>query len=140
MVIADTGFWVALADPKDDYHEQAHAAAQKWTAEGFISTWPVITEASHIVSVRAGQAAMLHFVSLLSLGVCDIWALPQDAPRRMHLLMRKYADLPMDLADASLVLLAEEMGSGRILSTDERDFETYRWKSRKPFKNLLLKG
>jgi uncharacterized protein len=43
----------------------------------------------------------------------------------------------MDLADASLVILAEELGSGRILSTDQRDFRTYRWKTRKPFQNLL---
>ncbi len=43
----------------------------------------------------------------------------------------------MDLADASLVILAEELGSGRIVSTDTRAFRTYRWKSRKPFQNLL---
>ena len=49
----------------------------------------------------------------------------------------EYRDLPMDLADASLVILAEEVGSKRILSTDERDFRTYRWKNRRPFKNLL---
>jgi len=52
--------------------------------------------------------------------------------------MDHYAALPMDLADASLVVLAEETGSGRILSTDERDFRTYRWKNRRPFCNLLL--
>ncbi len=52
--------------------------------------------------------------------------------------MQRYVDLPMDLADASLVILAEERGSGRILSTDERDFATYRWKNHKPFKNVLL--
>lgn len=52
--------------------------------------------------------------------------------------MERYQDLPMDFADASLVILAEELGTGRILSTDERDFQTYRWKNRKPFKNLLL--
>lgn len=46
-------------------------------------------------------------------------------------------DLPMDLADASLVIAAEDLGSGRILFTDRRDFGAYRWKSRKPFKNLL---
>lgn len=46
--------------------------------------------------------------------------------------------LPMDLADASLVLLAEESGEGRVVSTDERDFHTYRWKSQHPFRNLLL--
>ena len=44
----------------------------------------------------------------------------------------------MDLADASLVLLAEFLEDGRILSTDRRDFKSYRWKSRKPFTNLLL--
>ncbi len=44
----------------------------------------------------------------------------------------------MDLADASLVLLAEHLDDGRILSTDARDFKTYRFKNHKPFKNVLL--
>lgn len=52
-------------------------------------------------------------------------------------LMRQYANLPMDLADASLVVLAEHLGDGRIVSTDMRDFQTYRWKDRHPFHNLL---
>jgi len=51
--------------------------------------------------------------------------------------MDKYGELPMDLADASLVILAEELGTGEILSTDRRDFHTYRWKNRKPFRSLL---
>jgi uncharacterized protein len=57
---------------------------------------------------------------------------------RIQSLMDKYGDLPMDLADASLVILAEEAGHGDILSTDQRDFRTYRWKNRRSFKNLLL--
>lgn len=52
--------------------------------------------------------------------------------------MEAYADLPMDLADASLVLLAGELGHGRILSTGARDLGTYRWKRHEPFENLLL--
>ncbi len=52
--------------------------------------------------------------------------------------MVRYRELPMDLADASLVVVAEDLGTGRILSTDQRDFRAYRWKNRKPFKNLLL--
>ena len=40
--------------------------------------------------------------------------------------------------DASLVILAEGLGHGRILSTDQRDFRTYRWKNHKPFENLFL--
>nr|WP_202951321.1 hypothetical protein [Xenococcus sp. PCC 7305] len=52
--------------------------------------------------------------------------------------MEKYADLPMDLADASLVILAEHLGHGRIFSVDQRDFNTYRWKQNHPFENLLI--
>ena len=51
--------------------------------------------------------------------------------------METYRDLPMDLADASLVLAAADLDEGRILSTDRRDFNAYRWKEREPFSNLL---
>jgi uncharacterized protein len=52
--------------------------------------------------------------------------------------MEKYAKLPMDLADASLVILAEHLGHGRILSIDFRDFNTYRWKNQYQFENMML--
>ena len=52
--------------------------------------------------------------------------------------MSRYRDLPMDRADASLVILAEDLGEGRILSTDRRDFQGYRWKNTQPFANLLI--
>ena len=55
----------------------------------------------------------------------------------MQQLMQKYQDLPIDLADASLIILAEELGHGTIVSTDLRDFGTYRWKNYKPFSNLF---
>lgn len=56
---------------------------------------------------------------------------------RLKTLMHKYRDLPMDYADASLVLLAEHLGHGRILTTDQRDFGTYRWKNHYPFESVL---
>ncbi len=52
--------------------------------------------------------------------------------------MHKYADLPIDLADTSLVILAEHLGHGRIVSTDRRDFHAYRWKNYHTFHNLLV--
>ena len=61
----------------------------------------------------------------------------RDTSIAIHSLMTKYASVPMDLADASLVVAATETGDGRILSTDRRDFEAYRWKNTKPFRNLL---
>lgn len=70
-------------------------------------------------------------------GAFQLFSLRDEKLSRAAELMHKYRDLPMDLADASLVILAEELGEGRILSTDRRDFRAYRWKNRKPFKNLL---
>ena len=68
----------------------------------------------------------------------DIFDLDEHHLSRMCVLMEKYQSLPMHLADASLVILAEELGHGRILSVDQRDFNTYRWKNQKPFTNLLF--
>ena len=45
----------------------------------------------------------------------------------------------MDLADSSLVILAEHLGHGRIFSVDKRDFNTYRWKQKYPFEDLMTK-
>jgi len=72
------------------------------------------------------------------MGSSHLFELSFEHLTRMQQLMEKYKTLPMDLADASLVILAEELGHGRILSTDQRDFRTYRWKNHKPFENLLL--
>ena len=72
-------------------------------------------------------------------GAFDVFQLEKSHLPRVLTLMEKYAALPMDLADASLVILAEESGRGDIFSTDTRDFQTYRWKNRKPFRNLLAR-
>lgn len=136
MIIADTGFFIALANRKDEDHEPAVSALRS-LREGLITTWPVITETSHLLATRLGTQALLSFVSSARAGAFSVFDLHATHWPRIEALMRRYADLPMDLADASLVLLAEERDDGRILSTDRRDFRTYRWKTRKPFKNLL---
>jgi len=136
MIIADTGFWIALADKKDRHHQQADAFV-KTTAERLITTYPVITEVCHISLQRQGIKAQLSFIKMYQLEAFDIFEIPNEDKGRVFLLMQQYADLPMDFADASLVLLAEHLGHGRILSTDKRDFHTYRWKNTQPFSNLL---
>jgi predicted nucleic acid-binding protein len=137
VILADTGFWLALANRRDEHHARALAALAKHPGP-FITTWPVLTETCHLLSSRLGVDAEIAFVRSAALGAFEIFALlPAHLPR-VEALMHKYRSLPMDLADASLVLLAEESGTGDILSTDARDFGAYRWKNRKPFRNLLL--
>ena len=136
MIIADTGFWVALADKKDKHHQEADNFV-KTTNEMLITTYPVITEVCHILLKRQGVKAQLTFIKMYQLGAIEVFDMPKKDKDRVLSLMQQYADLPMDFADASLVLLAEQLGHGRILSTDKRDFHTYRWKNTQPFSNLL---
>ncbi|EGV17947.1 type II toxin-antitoxin system VapC family toxin [Thiocapsa marina] len=136
MIIADTGFWLALANRRDRWHQAATAWLTQPT-EGLITTWPVATETCHLLLSRVGEHAQQAFIHSLRDGAADLFAIDRSHLPRLAELMQQYSDLPMDLADASLVVLAEALGHGRILSTDERDFQTYRWKRHAPFDNQL---
>ena len=137
MVITDTGFWLALANWYDRHHESAKARLGD-LGEPLITTWPVVTETCYLLLARLGDHSQRAFLASFKAGTFEIFQLGCDHVLRIVALMKRYANLLMDLADASLVLLAEELGHGRILSTDQRDFGTYRWKQHEPFENLLL--
>ena len=136
MIIADTGFWVALLDRCDNLHQKARACAAQ-IHELLITTLPVITEVCYLLQTRCGQKMSVEFLLAQQAGLFQIFTLGEPEIPRMAILMRQYENLPMDLADASLVILAEHLGHGRIVSTDRRDFHTYRWKNHHPFHNLL---
>jgi len=137
MILCDTGFWYALSSPKDRHFNRAIEVAGS-LKEDPITTWPVVTETCYLLEHRISVDAATSFVEQLYKQRIKIHQLTENDLPRVSRLMKKYADLPMDLADASLVILAEELGHGRILSTDQRDFNSYRWKNHKPFENLLL--
>lgn len=136
MLAVDSGFLFGLADQRDAWHSRC--MAMRHTAEeGWITTWVVLAETCHLLGSRLGPNYVAALVDDVAQGAIAVWDPPRQPYLRLAPLLRQYASLPMDLADASLVLLAEHLGHGRILSTDERDFRTYRWKRRKPFHNLL---
>ena len=137
MIIADTGFWLALINSKDKYHFRAKQVLVT-LKEPLITTCAVMTEASYLLLKRFGTHAQMKFIEIYEKGAFEVFQLTKNHALRIKELMRKYADLPMDLADASLVVLAEHLRHGRILSSDKRDFDTYRWKQHKPFSNMLL--
>ena len=136
MIALDTGFLYALVDADDAWH--GRAMAMRHSAEqGWITTWPVLTEACWLMGDRLGPDFPAALMQDVAEGNLSIWSPPREAVAQVPALMRRYASLPMDLADASLVLLAEHLGHGQILSTDEREFNAYRWKQHKPFHNML---
>jgi len=138
MVMVDTGFWLALANKRDEHHEKAKAALAKINSP-LITTWPVMTETCYLSLMRLGAHAPVAFIKSYGAGAFKSFDLSEKHATRIHELMEKYSNLSMDLADASLVILAEHLGHGRILSSDVRDFNTDRWANNKTFENLFLK-
>jgi predicted nucleic acid-binding protein len=137
MIIVDTGFWLALANKNDESHQLAKTLFQNLSTEKFITTWCVVVEICYLLQKRVGIDAPRTFIHKISTQKLIVFDLKPIHCPRIEELMQKYKDLPMDLADASLVILAEQLGHGRILSIDYRDFNTYRWKNTKPFQNLF---
>lgn len=120
-VLLDTGPLVAWMD-RDDAH---HARVERWMAayQGeLITTWPVLTEACHLVPAAAAPT-LLHWVDRGGATLADV---PVSSLRAIATRMDKYADLPMDLADASLLWVAEREGVMDVLTLDRRDFGIYK--------------
>jgi uncharacterized protein len=145
MIIVDTGFWVALFNDKDQYHQKAQQTLAKYSHEPLITTWCVLTESCHLLLQRSSSTYIGVEKQIALMNVFQqhqqqfqLFNLEETHLERIKELMKQYQNLPMDLADASLVILAENLGDGRILSIDNRDFNTYRWKSKKPFTNLFI--
>jgi len=107
MIIADTGFWITLINRKDKHHVQAKELLKQLTAnrETLITTCAVMTETCHLLVQRLGIHAQDRFMSSYQRGAFEVFELTWAHRDRITKLMRKYADLPMDLADASLVIL-----------------------------------
>jgi predicted nucleic acid-binding protein len=136
MILTDSGYWLALANQNDQWHSRAVEVTQD-LEDSLVVTWPVITETCYLLLTRLGVASQTIFMGQVYECV-ELFQLNSEHIPNIQLLMTKYANLPMDLADASLVIAATELNDGRILSTDQRDFGTYRWKNHHPFENLLL--
>lgn len=139
MIAVDSGFLFALIDRRDVWHTRAAALAHT-ASQGWITTWPVLTEVCHLMHRWLTPRQASELMADVADGQLMVWDLPLARCQALPALMQKDANLPMDLADASLVLLAEHLGHGRILSTDERDFGAYRWKQQHPFDNLLVRA
>ena len=125
MILTDTGPLVALFDPKDALHDDSVKLLER-IREPLTTTVPVLTEAFHMLNPASqGSDRLRDFVVRQGLSV---WFLTGTALERAFELMERYSDHPMDLADASLVVAAEELGTRKIFTLDRNDFETYRQK------------
>jgi predicted nucleic acid-binding protein len=123
VILVDTGPLVALFDHADAQHDRC-ANVLKSLREPVKTTIPVLTEAFYMLGPESRESDRLReFIEHRGLSV---WFFDAGSLTRAFELMELYADHPMDLADASLVVAAESLGTRKVFTVDRNDFETYR--------------
>jgi predicted nucleic acid-binding protein len=133
MIAIDTGPLVALFDKDDDKHHLCVNIFKK-IQEPLITTWPVLTEAFYLLSFSSSvQDDLWEF---LERGVVSVYNIDKDLMKKCRRLMKKYHDLPMDLADAMLVATAETENISTIFTLDHKDFRIYKREHGKHFRLL----
>ncbi len=131
MTLTDAGPLVALIDADEPDHDACRAALAQLQLP-LVTTWPAFTEAMYLLSRAGGSAGYEALWRLVFTDRLHVLELSRSAMRRSADLMARYADLPMDLADATLVALAEERGTRRMFTLDG-DFQVYRLHGRQRF-------
>ena len=132
-ILLDTGVIVALLD-RDEQHHAACVEAVRAAPAPLVTCEAVIAESCHLLRRVPGAANTI--LENVERGVFRIPMRLEDAAGAVRTLMKRYAKVPMDLADACLVALADALGTGRILTLDH-DFEIYQWRRMKPFDVLV---
>ena len=123
MILVDAGPMIALIHEDDNEHRRCREAFAAMN-ESLGTVWPALAEAMHLLSFSwQAQEALWEIIESAAVELLPLGA--DDFPR-MKELMRKYRDLPMDLADAALVRVAERERLRRIFTLDRRDFQIYR--------------
>jgi predicted nucleic acid-binding protein len=116
---------VALIDEGDPYHEQCAAALRAFPDRRLLTTWVCLEEAMHLLERAFGWRAQDALWDLVAKERLRMHAPADGEWERMRVLMRDYADTPMDLADASIVAAAETLRQRRVFTVDSH-FYVYR--------------
>jgi len=125
VILIDAGPLVALVNARDQDHVACAFAAKNLADTELVTTWPCFTEAMYLLYREGGLSYQEALWQLRASGILSIHATSIEEERRMRKLMTKYADSPMDLADASLVAAADALRIQTVFTIDGH-FHAYR--------------
>ena len=132
--LVDTGAFIAYFNRGDPAHEAVTSRLEKFSGQ-LVTTSAVVTEVMYFLA--EAPSGPVSFAELLLVSGTRIAPLKTADVVAAAELMNEYADTPMDFADATLVLLAEDLGVADILTLDRRGFTTYRTRKGKAFRLIL---
>jgi hypothetical protein len=131
--LIDAGPLIALFNKNDHYHNKIKLFLKDY--RGILtSTWPVLTEVSHMLDFNT--QTQIDFLTWVNLGGINIEDIEKEDIARMIELSKKYSDIPMDLADASLIVTAEKINIKEIITIDS-DYYIYRTINKEMLKNVF---
>jgi hypothetical protein len=134
-VVVDSGFFIGLFDETDRLHKRCREFVRGYRGR-FLTTEAVLTETLALLSTAQQLRCLAWLGDAAQARLLVVDREPLDF-RAVEKLARKYADQPMDFADASVVLLATRYGVREILTADRRDFAVYRLGGRVRFIDVL---
>lgn len=140
IAITDAGPLIALFDSSDKYHQKAKHKLEEYRQDirgGLLTTWPIITEVTYILKGHVHLQAQLDFLTWISLGGIEMFDLQKGHLSKIIELQKKYSDLPMDFADATLLIAAESLEINKVFSLD-KDFSIYRILGKRHLENLMM--
>jgi predicted nucleic acid-binding protein len=124
MILCDAGVLLCLVDRTQPQHN-AYKNTVMRLAKPLVTTWSCLTEAMYLALHRGGWQMQKQLGQLLLDKLLVVYNIQESDFSRLLALMEQYRDRPMDLADATLVLVAEKTGYRQILTLDA-DFLFYR--------------
>ena len=138
LALLDAGPAIAWLDANDPHHSTVREKMGD-LAGRLITTGAVVTEVMFFIQeAREGASRLTDWLRRMRVDIVDCFDL--EALRSAARLMERYADVPMDYADATLVACADKLNCGDILTLDIRGFRTYRYQRNKRFNLLLQDG
>ncbi len=132
-VLVDTSFLVALYNRSDSHHQRCLQVHLSLT-QRLVTCEAVLAESLYLLSAAKGAGAAV--LANVERGALEIPFVLAKSAGMVRQVMEKYADLPADFADACLVQMADELGTGDILTLDS-DFRHYRWRKTRAFRMLI---
>lgn len=125
MLLVDTNVWLAAADRRSNRHSDcAHVVRVHWGE--LASTVPVIAESSWLILDRLGADAQANYLRMVTASRLQAVDLTGADWSRCVELVEGYADLRLDLMDASIVAVAERLGVTTVATLNHRDFTVVR--------------
>ncbi|MCK9491813.1 MAG: PIN domain-containing protein [Sulfurimonas sp.] len=131
--IIDSGPLIALFDRSDKYHQRVLEFIKSYKGE-LITSWSVITEVSHMLDFNL--QVQIDFLKWCEIGGIKLYDISQDEIVHIRVMMQKYIDVPMDLADATLMYISNKENIKNIVSIDS-DFDIYRTLKKQSLNNLI---